>query len=124
MSVARAYISDLGLLCIIEDLKMKKVLLLASVTMVFASETQAAVLTLKIKNASALALTAITSKSRNGAAATTALSGAVAAGGTGSMQITQTGADCVYDMTLTFGTTKSVALTNIDICQTDAITVE
>jgi hypothetical protein len=117
MSVARAYISDLGLLCIIEDLKMKKVLLLASVTMVFASETQAAVLTLKIKNA-------ITSKSRNGAAATTALSGAVAAGGTGSMQITQTGADCVYDMTLTFGTTKSVALTNIDICQTDAITVE
>jgi opacity protein-like surface antigen len=107
-----------------EELTMKKVLLLASVAMIFASEAHAAVLTLKLKNASALALTAITSKSRNGAAATTALSGTVAAGGNGSLQITQIGTDCVYDMTLTFGATKTVALTNIDICQTDAMTVE
>jgi hypothetical protein len=103
---------------------MRQVLLLASVALIFASQAHAAVLTLKLKNASTLALTSITSKSRNGAAATTAISGTVAAGGTGSMQITQTGTDCVYDMTLTFGTTKTVALTNIDICQTDAITVE
>jgi hypothetical protein len=103
---------------------MRQVLLLASVAMIFASEAQAAVLTLKLKNASALALTAITSKSRNGAVAATVLSGAVAAGGSGSLQFTQTGTDCVYDMTLTFGTAKTVVLTNIDICQTDAITVE
>jgi hypothetical protein len=36
----------------------------------------------------------------------------------------QTGTDCHYDMTLAFGLARTVALTNMDICQTDAIAVE
>jgi hypothetical protein len=103
---------------------MRNVLLLASVAVIFTCEAKADVLTLKLKNASASALTAVSSKSRDGILAPTVLSGTLAAGGSGSLQVTQSGTECVYDMTLTFGTTKIVSLTNIDICQTDAMTVE
>ncbi len=109
------------------DVAMKKSLMLAIAILFVAGNAEADVITLKLSNASALPLTALSAKSRDGTMATTVLSGSLAAGGAGSVQVTQTGAsggDCVYDLTLSFGTAKSQTLTNIDICQADGLKVE
>jgi hypothetical protein len=104
---------------------MRKCLFAMFAALLLVPEAHAVVISLKLTNKSARVVTALAAKSRNdGSMATTALAASVAVGAEGRVQITQTGSDCVYDLTLSFGTASPLTLTNIDICQADALIVE
>jgi hypothetical protein len=99
---------------------------LLAALVIIVSPALAANLSVKFTNKSGDSISQLTATPRDAASVSTQniLSGAIANGGTGQANITAADGACVFTLTFTFGSGKTLNRADTDLCQTDGIVIE
>jgi hypothetical protein len=105
---------------------MQKTCLVLAALAITVSPALAANLAVKFTNKSGDSISQLTATPKDAASASTQniLSGSIANGGIGQATITSADGDCVFTLTFTFGSGKTLNRADTDLCQTDGIVVE